>query len=74
MRGQLLHDVHGHLARESDGAGVAPHLQSCSAGEVFADALLDQVDCDALLLRSDDVAATPAWAVAKETTVPVSEA
>ncbi len=45
---ELLDDIHGYLARESDGAGVAAHFQVLFAQvEMLADALLDQVDGDA---------------------------
>src|SRR5262249_22395598 len=55
-RGELLHQVHGDLAREGDGLGVAAHLQVLLAQpELLADALLDQVDGDLLLLGGDDV-------------------
>ena len=40
--GELLDDVHGHLARESDGAGVAADLEVLFAKiEMLADAFLD---------------------------------
>jgi hypothetical protein len=55
--GELLHDVHRDLSRESDGARVAADFQILLAQvEVLADALLNQVDRNALFLRRDDVA------------------
>src|ERR1700677_1660505 len=55
--GQLLHDVHRHLARERDGARVTANFQILFAKiEMLTDALLDQVDGHALFLRRDDVA------------------
>src|ERR1700739_532644 len=54
--GQLLDDIHGYLAREGDGAGVAADLYVLFAQvEVFADALLNEIDGDALFLGGDDV-------------------
>src|ERR1700687_3153303 len=53
---ELVDDVQVPLARESDGPGVAAHLQILLAEiEMFADALLNEVDRDTLFLRSDDV-------------------
>src|SRR6202790_5154602 len=55
--GQLLDDVHGHLARESDGASVAANFQILFTQiEMLADPFLNQVNRDALFLRRDDVA------------------
>src|SRR6267143_5088414 len=55
--GELLDDIHGYLAREGDGAGVAANFQVLFAQvEMLADALLDQVDGDAFFLRSYDIA------------------
>lgn len=49
--GELLHQVHGNLARVGDGFRVRAHLQVFGAElEVLADALLDQFDGDALIL------------------------
>src|SRR5712691_1152850 len=54
--GELLHDIHRYLAWKSDGPRVAANLQVLLAQiEVLAHAFLDQVDGDALFLRSDDV-------------------
>ena len=54
--GELLDDVHRHLAREGNCTRVATNFQVLLAQiEVLADALLDQVDGDALFLGSDDV-------------------
>src|SRR2546430_8461927 len=50
--GELLDDVHRHLARESNRARVAANFQVLFAQvEVLAHAFLDQVDGDALLDR-----------------------
>ena len=54
---QLFHDVHRHLARKRNRASIAPDLQILLAQiEMLADALLNQVNRDTLLLRSNDVA------------------
>ena len=54
--GELLHDIHRHLARKSDSARIAANFQILLAQiEVFAHALLDQVDRDALFLRRNNV-------------------
>src|SRR6266481_4708812 len=54
--GELLDDIHGHLARKGDRTRVTADLEILLPQvEVLADALLDQVDGDALFLRSNDV-------------------
>ena len=56
-RSQLLDQVHGDLAREGDGFGIRAHLEVLvSEAKLFADALLDQLNGDLLLLSGDDVA------------------
>src|SRR5713226_741430 len=55
-RGKLLDQVHGNLAGEGDGFGIAPHLQILLAQpELLADTLLDELDGDLLFLRGDEV-------------------
>src|SRR5713101_1225077 len=54
--GELLDDIHGHLAGESDRARIAADFQVLLPQiEVLTYALLDEVDGDALLLGSNDV-------------------
>src|SRR5258708_39195 len=55
--GELLDDIHGYLAREGDGAGVAAHFQVLFAQvEMLADALLDQAYANPFFLRRYDIA------------------
>src|SRR5207302_1161497 len=55
--GELLDDIHRHLARKGDRAGVAADLKVLFPQiEVLADAFLDQVDGDPLFLGGNDVA------------------
>src|SRR5882762_1778998 len=54
---ELLDDIHSHLPRKGNSACVAAHLQVLLTKiEMFADAFLDQINCDALLLRSNNIA------------------
>src|SRR5712692_8055379 len=54
--GELLREVHGDLAGEGDGLGVAPHLEvMLSQAKLFADAFLDQLDGHLFFLRGDNV-------------------
>src|SRR5271168_2731003 len=54
--GELLHDEHGHLTRQDDLPGVAADVEILGAqAEDFADALLDLLDGDLLLLRLDNI-------------------
>ncbi len=55
--GELLDDVHGHLARKSNRTSVAANLQVLLAKiEMLAHAFLDEINGDPLFLRGDDVA------------------
>ncbi len=54
--GKLLDDIHRHLPRKSNRTCIAANFQILLPKiEVFADAFLDQIDGDALFLRSDNV-------------------
>src|SRR5271155_498997 len=54
--GELLHDEHGHLARQYDLPGIAADIQILGAEtEDFADAFLNLLDGDLLFLRLDNI-------------------
>src|SRR4029077_3929695 len=54
---QLLHQIHGDLARESDGLGIRTYFEILiPEAKLLADALLDQFNGDLFFLSGDDIA------------------